>query len=458
MTSAERRAEIMRILTVRRSETASRLASELEVSPSTIYRDVLALTAEYPLETQRGNGGCVKVADWYHPHRSILSIEQQQVLRHLMDVCDDHQAYVLQQMLMEYGNPQYRQAWKTKELTNMGKILLTGGAGFIGAHTCVELLNAGYDIVVVDNYSNSTPEAMKRVARITGKTFPVYEADVCDRSAMEEIFRKEDISAAIHFAGYKAVGESVAKPVMYYRNNLDATLTLLEVMAAHGVKCLLFSSSATVYGTDAGAACREDMHLTFSTSNPYGSTKFIIERMLEDVVKADESWSVIRLRYFNPVGAHESGLIGEGPRDIPNNLMPYIARVAVGTLPYLNVFGDDYPTPDGTGVRDYIHVTDLAMGHMAALRYAAAHTGVEVFNLGTGAGYSVLDMVHAFSRACGKEIPYRIAPRRSGDIAACYADVSKAKEVLRWNAQLGIDDMCRSAWNWQRRNPNGYEK
>ena len=335
-------------------------------------------------------------------------------------------------------------------------VLLTGGAGYIGSHTAVELLNAGHDVVIADNYANSNPIVARRITQITGKPVKCYEADVADPAALERLFQENAIDSVIHFAGLKAVGESVRLPLDYYRNNLDSTLALLAAMEAHGVRQLIFSSSATVYGKHAALPYREDAE-TGPCTNPYGWTKLFIEQILRDYAAAHPDFSAVLLRYFNPVGAHESGLMGEDPRDIPNNLMRYIARVAVGTLPYLNVFGNDYPTPDGTGVRDYIHVTDLATGHMAALGYAASHTGVEVFNLGTGTGYSVLDMVHAFSRACGKDIPYRIAPRRSGDIAACYADVTKAKEVLGWSARLDIDDMCRSAWNWQSHNPNGYD-
>ena len=335
-------------------------------------------------------------------------------------------------------------------------VLLTGGAGYIGSHTAVELLNAGHDVVIADNYANSSPIVAQRITQITGKPVKCYEADAADPAALERIFQENAIDSVIHFAGLKAVGESVRLPLDYYRNNLDSTLALLAAMEAHGVRQLIFSSSATVYGRHAALPYREDAE-TGPCTNPYGWTKLFIEQILRDYAAAHPDFSAVLLRYFNPVGAHESGLMGEDPRDIPNNLMPYIARVAVGTLPYLNVFGNDYPTPDGTGVRDYIHVTDLATGHMAALDYAASHTGVEVFNLGTGTGYSVLDMVHAFSRACGRDIPYRIAPRRSGDIAACYADVTKAKEILGWRAKLDIDDMCRSAWNWQSHNPNGYE-
>ena len=335
-------------------------------------------------------------------------------------------------------------------------VLLTGGAGYIGSHTAVELLSAGHDVIIADNYANSSPIVAQRITRITGKPVKCYEADAADPAALERIFQENAIDSVIHFAGLKAVGESVRLPLDYYRNNLDSTLALLAAMEAHGVRQLIFSSSATVYGRHAALPYREDAE-TGPCTNPYGWTKLFIEQIIRDYAAAHPDFSVVLLRYFNPVGAHESGLMGEDPRDIPNNLMPYIARVAVGTLPYLNVFGNDYPTPDGTGVRDYIHVTDLATGHMAALDYAASHTGVEVFNLGTGTGYSVLDMVHAFSRACGRDIPYRIAPRRSGDIAACYADVTKAKEILGWRAKLDIDDMCRSAWTWQSHHPNGYE-
>ena len=335
-------------------------------------------------------------------------------------------------------------------------VLLTGGAGYIGSHTAVELLNAGYEVILADNYANSSPIVGARITTITGKPVTCCQVDVTDRAALEQVFQTHHIDSVIHFAGLKAVGESVRLPLDYYRVNLDSTLTLLSVMEAHHVERLIFSSSATVYGRHAQLPYSEEAE-TGPCTNPYGWTKLFIEQILRDYAAAHPDFSAVLLRYFNPVGAHESGLMGEDPRDIPNNLMPYIARVAVGTLPFLNVFGDDYPTPDGTGVRDYIHVTDLARGHMAALEYAASHTGAEVFNLGTGVGYSVLDMVHAFSRACGRDIPYRIAPRRSGDIASCYADVSKARRVLGWSAQLDIDDMCRSAWNWQSHNPNGYE-
>lgn len=338
----------------------------------------------------------------------------------------------------------------------MSRILLTGGAGYIGSHTCVELLSLGCEVVVVDNYYNSTPEALRRVERITGKKPVVYEADVCDRAAMGEIFTKEKIDAVIHFAGYKAVGESVAKPVMYYRNNLDATLTLLEVMEAHEVRTLLFSSSATVYGEDAGAGCREDMHLTFSTANPYGSTKFIIERILTDLCKADPRWSCVLLRYFNPVGAHESGLIGEDPNGIPNNLMPRVMRAALGKMDHLGIFGEDYPTPDGTCRRDYIHVVDLAKGHAAALKFAQTHTGCEVINLGTGVPYSVKEIISAFTKATGVSFPVTSEPRRPGDLPESYADAGKAERLLGWKAEKTLEDMCRDSWRWQTMNPEGY--
>ena len=457
MTTAERRAEIIRILTVRRTDTAARLAAELGVSASTIYRDILALTLEYPLETRRGNGGCIVLADWYHPHRGILSAEQQLVINQLMQGCDDYQTHVLQQMLLEYGSPNYNWQQSTEEMTFMGKILLTGGAGYIGAHTCVELLNAGYDIVVADNYYNSTPESMKRVKEITGKDFAVYEADVCDSAAMENIFANEPIEAVIHFAGYKAVGESVAKPVMYYRNNLDSMLTILEKMQEHGVKKVLFSSSATVYGTDASENCQENMRLTFSTSNPYGSTKYIIEHMLHDVIKANPDWSIVLLRYFNPVGAHESGRIGEDPNGIPNNLMPRVLRAAQGKMAKLGVYGSDYPTPDGTARRDYIHVVDLAKGHVAALKYAGENIGCETINLGTGVPYSVLEILNAFEKATGVPVPHEMAERRAGDLAECYANADKAAKLLGWKAEKNLEDMCRDSWRWQTMNPNGYK-
>lgn len=335
-------------------------------------------------------------------------------------------------------------------------ILLTGGAGFIATHTCVELFNAGHSVVIVDNYVNSQPEAIRRVEKITGQPVKHYEADVCDKAAMERIFAENTFDAVIHFAGLKAVGESVSMPLAYYRNNLDSTLTLCEVMAAHGCKRLVFSSSATVYGVPEEVPLREDMFCKGCT-NPYGWTKYMIEKILDGVVTADPEWSVVLLRYFNPIGAHASGLIGENPNGIPNNLMPYISKVAAGQLKQLNVYGSDYDTPDGTGVRDYIHVVDLARGHVAACDYAAKHTGCEIINLGTGVGYSVLDIVKAFTRVNGVEVPYVLAPRRPGDVAACYADPAKAAELLDWHAEKNLDDMCRDAWRYQTMNPNGYE-
>ena len=336
-------------------------------------------------------------------------------------------------------------------------ILLTGGAGFIATHTCVELLAAGHQVVTVDNYVNSQPEALRRVEKIAGKQVKSYEADVCDREAMNRIFDENQFDAVIHFAGLKAVGESVRMPLAYYRNNLDSTLTLCETMAAHGVKRLVFSSSATVYGVPDEVPLREDMFCKGCT-NPYGWTKFMIEQILSGVLDADPAWSVVLLRYFNPIGAHESGLIGENPNGIPNNLMPYITQVALGKLPRLSVYGDDYNTHDGTGVRDYIHVVDLARGHVAACDYAAAHKGCEIINLGTGVGYSVLDIVNAFTRVNQVEVPYQIAPRRPGDIDACFADPAKAKRLLGWTAQKSLEDMCRDSWRWQRMNPNGYQE
>ena len=335
------------------------------------------------------------------------------------------------------------------------RILLTGGAGFIATHTCVELMAAGHDAVIVDNYVNSQPEAVRRVEEIVGRPVKVYEADVCDKDAMNRIFDENEFDAVIHFAGLKAVGESVAIPLRYYRNNLDSTLTLCEVMAEHGCKKLVFSSSATVYGVPDEVPLREDMFCKGCT-NPYGWTKYMIEKILMGVVTADPEWSVVLLRYFNPIGAHESGRIGEDPTGIPNNLMPYITKVAAGQLKQLTVMGDDYNTHDGTGVRDYIHVVDLAKGHVAACDYAGAHKGCEIINLGTGVGYSVLDIVKAFKKANGLDLPYVIGPRRPGDVDACFADPRKAKELLGWEATKNLEDMCRDAWNWQRNNPKGY--
>ncbi|MBR2719474.1 MAG: UDP-glucose 4-epimerase GalE [Clostridia bacterium] len=336
-------------------------------------------------------------------------------------------------------------------------ILLTGGAGFIGSHTCVEMLQAGHSVVVVDNYTNSNPEAVKRVEEITGRTVKVYEADVCDKAAMTRIFDENAFDAVIHFAGLKAVGESVSIPLRYYRNNLDSTLTLCEVMAEHGCKRLVFSSSATVYGVPEEVPLREDMFCKGCT-NPYGWTKYMIEKILEGVVNADPEWSVVLLRYFNPIGAHESGRIGEDPTGIPNNLMPFITKVAAGQLEKLSIFGDDYNTHDGTGVRDYIHVVDLAKGHVAACDYAAQTTGCEIINLGTGVGYSVLDIVNAFTSVNKVPVPYVVAPRRPGDIDACYADPAKAEKLLGWKAEKTLEDMCRDSWRWQSGNPKGYVK
>ena len=336
-------------------------------------------------------------------------------------------------------------------------ILVSGGAGYIGSHTCVELIQAGHDIVVVDNFVNSCPEAIHRVEQITGTTIPFVEADLCDAAAVEQIFNQyPDIDSVIHFAGLKAVGESVAKPLEYYTNNLTSTLVLLNAMRAHNVKNFVFSSSATVYGDPATVPIREDFP-TGGTTNPYGTTKLFIEKILMDYCKADPTLNVALLRYFNPIGAHESGLIGEDPNGIPNNLVPYIAQVAVGKLEKLHVFGGDYPTPDGTGVRDYIHVVDLAQGHVAAIEKVSQNCGLFVCNLGTGKGYSVLDILHAYEKACGKELPYVMDPRRPGDIAACYADPQKAWDEMGWKAQYGIEEMCASSWKWQSQNPNGYK-
>ena len=337
-------------------------------------------------------------------------------------------------------------------------ILVSGGAGYIGSHTCVELIEAGYEIVVADNLINSSEEAVRRVEKITGKKVPFVKCELCDPVEVKELFRNyPNIDAVIHFAGLKAVGESVAKPLEYYTNNLVNTLMILNVMRDYGVKNFVFSSSATVYGDPASVPIREDFP-TGGTTNPYGTTKLFIERILMDYCKAEPSLNVALLRYFNPIGAHESGLIGEDPNDIPNNLVPYIAQVAVGKLAKLHVFGDDYPTHDGTGVRDYIHVVDLACGHIAALKKLETNCGLFVCNLGTGKGYSVFDVLHAYEKACGKTLPYVVDPRRPGDIAVCYADPTKAKEELGWEAKYGIEDMCASSWKWQSMNPNGYEE
>ena len=334
------------------------------------------------------------------------------------------------------------------------KVLLTGGAGYIGSHTAVEMLEAGCDIVIADNFDNSSPKVIDRIEAITGKRPKLYELDVADNEAVAKMFAAEDFDAVVHFAGLKAVGESCAIPVRYYRNNIDTTLTLLEVMKEYGVHNFVFSSSATVYGIPKEVPLREGMPT--SCTNPYGWTKYMNEQILTDAAAADPELSVVLLRYFNPIGAHQSGLIGENPNGIPNNLMPYITQVAVGKLERLGVFGNDYPTPDGTGVRDYIHVVDLAQGHLRAIEYAAAHKGTEIFNLGTGTGYSVLDIVNAFQKVNGVEIPYDIKPRRAGDIAECYADPAKARDGLHWQAQYGIEDMCRDSWHWQKNNPQGY--
>ncbi len=335
------------------------------------------------------------------------------------------------------------------------KILVTGGAGYIGSHTCVELLERGYEVVVLDNYYNSCAVSVERVEKITGKKIALYEGDVRDRVMLDKIFTEHKIDCVIHFAGLKAVGESCAKPVMYYDNNIGGTLALVEVMQKHNCKKIIFSSSATVYGDPEVLPLTETCK-TGGTTNPYGTSKLFQERILSDLYDADNGWTVILLRYFNPVGAHESGLIGEDPQGIPNNLTPYIAKVAIGELKEIGVFGNDYPTPDGTGVRDYIHVVDLAKGHVSAID-GVKGSGVFVYNLGTGIGYSVLDVIHAFEKACGRKLPYVIKPRRAGDIAACYADASKAKKELGWQAEYGIDDMCASLWKWQSMNPKGYK-
>lgn len=328
-------------------------------------------------------------------------------------------------------------------------ILVTGGAGYIGSHTCVELLEAGHEIVVLDNFSNSKPETLDRIREITHKDFPFYEVDLLDAEGVKRVFDEQpDIEAVIHFAGLKAVGESCEQPLRYYHNNLTGTLHLCEQMQAHSVKSIIFSSSATVYGDPASVPIREDFPL--HTTNPYGSTKLMIENILQDLAKADPAWNVVLLRYFNPVGAHESGLLGEDPNGIPNNLTPYIAKVATGELPFVRVFGNDYPTPDGTGVRDYIHVVDLARGHIKAL--AKNQPGVYVYNLGTGVGYSVLDVIHAYEKACGHELPYQIMGRRPGDIAQCYADPAKAEKELGWKAERGLEDMCRDSWHFMTKN------
>ncbi len=338
----------------------------------------------------------------------------------------------------------------------METVLLTGGMGYIGSHTAVELLREGYDVIIADDLSNSSPEVLDSIEKITGVRPLFYQVDVTDKKAMTPIFRDHSISAVIHFAGFKAVGESVAKPLMYYRNNIDSALTVLELMEKYDVQRFIFSSSATVYGEHNTPPLTEDLP-TGGITNPYGRTKYMIEEILKDAAKADQELSIVLLRYFNPIGADESGLIGEKPNGIPNNLMPYITQVAVGKLEKLRVFGNDYPTPDGTGVRDYIHVVDLAKGHLAALRFSAENRGTEIINLGTGTGYSVLDVIHAFESANGLRIPYEIAPRRSGDIAVCYADPTKAHEKLHWRAEKTLEDMCRDSWRWEQ-NSAKFEK
>lgn len=334
-------------------------------------------------------------------------------------------------------------------------ILVTGGAGYIGSHTCLELLDFGFEVVVVDNLSNSNIAALDRVHKLTGKPVTFYNVDLLDKEGLEAVFSENKIDAVIHFAGYKAVGESVEVPLRYYQNNITGTLILCQVMQTFNVKRLVFSSSATVYSPTSSGAISEDFPL--GATNPYGRTKLMIEEILRDLYVSDNSWSISLLRYFNPVGSHESGLIGEDPSGIPNNLTPYITQVAVGKLKQLRVFGDDYPTPDGTGVRDYIHVVDLALGHLKAIDKVMTTTGVDAYNLGTGKGYSVLEMIHAFEQASGRSIPYAIIDRRPGDVAICYADSSKARVELGWAAERGIEDMCADAWRWQLNNPNGYE-
>ncbi len=335
------------------------------------------------------------------------------------------------------------------------KILLAGGAGYIGSHTALALLNSGHDVVIADNYYNASPEAVRRVEKLTGKPVTLYEADVQDRDAMMKIFKENDIDCVIHFAGLKAVGESVKKPLFYYRNNIDTTLTLLECMEATGVKNFVFSSSATVYGAENAIPYVETMHRG-SCSNPYGWTKYMMEQILTDAVAADPDMNLVLLRYFNPIGAHESGMIGEDPKGIPNNLMPYISQVAVGKLDHLTIFGNDYDTPDGTCRRDYIHVMDLAEGHVKAVEYIADHPGTNIFNLGTGTPYSVLEIVKAFEKANDLKIKYEFGPRRAGDLPEFWANADKAKKVLGWTATRTLEDMCRDSWNWQKQNPNGY--
>ncbi len=335
------------------------------------------------------------------------------------------------------------------------KVLVTGGAGYIGSHTCVELLNAGYDVVIADNFYNSSPEALNRIKELTGKDFVFYECDIRDRAALDKIFKENSIDFVIHFAGLKAVGESVKKPVEYYDNNLGSTITLCEAMREAGCKKLVFSSSATVYGMNNPSPLREDMQIG-GTTNPYGTTKYMIELILQDICRADNEWSIAILRYFNPIGAHESGRIGENPNGLPNNLMPYITQVAIGKLPCLSVFGDDYDTPDGTGVRDYIHVVDLALGHLKAMEKLNTSKGALVYNLGTGKGHSVFELIHALEKASGAKVNYKVVPRREGDLATCYSDPSKAYRELGWKAERGIEKMCEDSWRWQKNNPKGY--
>ncbi len=332
-------------------------------------------------------------------------------------------------------------------------ILVTGGAGYIGSHTCVELLNIGKEIVIVDNFLNSKPEALERIKKITGKNFKFYEVDLLDKENLNKVFDENKIECVIHFAGLKAVGESVREPLRYYHNNITGTLILCEVMATHNVKRIVFSSSATVYGSPKTVPIKEDFEL--HTTNPYGSTKLMIEDIMRDLYVSDNEWSIALLRYFNPIGAHSSGLIGEDPNGIPNNLMPYIAQVAIGKLPILSVYGNDYPTADGTGVRDYIHVVDLAIGHLKAVEKINKDTGVHTYNLGTGTGYSVLEVINAFEKASGKKVNYKIVARRPGDIAACFADASKARSELGWIAERGIEQMCADSWNFTKNNPQG---
>ncbi len=335
-------------------------------------------------------------------------------------------------------------------------ILITGGAGYIGTHTCVELLESGYELVIVDNFSNSKPEVLKRIKELTNRDFKFYQVDLLNREALEEVFKENNIEAVIHFAGLKAVGESVQQPLRYYHNNITGTLILCELMDKYNVKNMVFSSSATVYGMNNKSPLTEDLPL--STTNPYGSTKLIIENILQDLYRSDKSWSIALLRYFNPIGAHKSGRIGEDPNGIPSNLMPYITQVAVGKMEKLSIFGDDYDTHDGTGVRDYIHVVDLAKGHIKALEKIIGSGSVKIYNLGTGKGYSVLDIVKGFEKATGMKIPYVITERRPGDIGTCYADPSKALRELHWKAEMGIEEMCKDSWRWQENNKKGYEE